>query len=107
MMPRKKEFKRNRNIRLLSPRLGSQTSAAPWPSHCSLVPYKVTASRCFTPPGTLRDQGRSRATLSLPNLLGPTRSAVAHSAQADSGSVPGHIPVRLGPTRIPASIHVT
>ena len=59
-----------------------------------------TRSRCFTPPGSLTGPSRSRATRLLPDRVGPTWSTVAHSAQADSGSVPGHIPVRPGPTRI-------
>jgi hypothetical protein len=52
------------------------------------APCSVTAHR-FTPPGTLRGPGRSRAARSCPVWLGPTRiPAAAHPAQADSDPFP-------------------
>ena len=58
----------------------------------ALVPY--------TPPGTRRGPDRSRITRPHPDRIGPTRIAMADSAQADSDPFTGHILARFGPTRI-------
>jgi len=85
---------------LLSYRLGSHTFAAP--RHCHSCPRPFTRSNRFTPPGTLGGPGRSRATRSPPDRLGPTRSTGGPLGSGQLGSVPRSHPCSAQATRIPA-----
>jgi hypothetical protein len=85
---------------LLCWRLGSHTSAAPRHGHGGPRPF--TRSNRFTPPGILGGPGRSRATRSPPDRLGPTRSTGGSLGSGQLGSVPRSHPCSAKATRIPA-----
>ncbi len=87
------------HIWLLSWRLGSYTSAAPRHGHGG-GPRPFTRSNRFTPPGTLRGPGRSLATRSPPDRLGPTRSTGGPLGSGRLGSVPRSHPCSAQATRI-------
>jgi hypothetical protein len=81
-------------------RLGS--SAALQLGHGGFRPF--TRSNRFTPPGTLVGPGRSRATRSPPDRLGPTRGHGTGGplGSGQPGSVPRSHPCSAQATRIPA-----
>ncbi len=76
-----------------------------YPRHCHGGPRPFTRSNRFTPPGTLRGPGRSRATRSPPDQLRLTQSTGGPLGSGQLGSVPRSHPCVAQATRITGRTH--